>query len=192
MRKWLLITLVLAAIHARAEIIDRMLAVVNGHIVLMSDVKRERQLRRVLNEATPAEDKKLVQELVDRHVIEDQIALFPGIEITDQAVQEEIGRRNLSANVSETVRDAIRLRLRTADFFNERFRQFIQAGDDEIREYYENQFVPEARRRGAQTIPPLSEVSDLIRKNVIEEKLMRDVDNWLDASRRRSEIEIFE
>jgi hypothetical protein len=190
MRQRLLIILFLVAIQGRAEIIDRIVAVVNRHIILMSDVRRERELRRLLSENTP-DDKMLVRELVDRQVIEDQIALFPGIEITDQAVQEEFRRRNLSGTLSDSVRDAIRLRLSTADFFNQRFRQFIQASDDEIRHYYENRFIPEAKRRG-QTIPPLSELSDLIRKNVIEEKLMRDVDNWLDASRRRSEIEIFE
>ena len=191
MRRRLFIILFLLAIQARAEIIDRIVAVVNRHVLLMSDLRRERELRQLLNENTPADDKTLVQELVDRQVIDDQIALFPGIEITDQDVQEEFRRRNLSGSVSDTVRDAIRLRLRTADFFNQRFRQFIQATDDEIRQYYENRFIPEARRRG-QAIPPLTEVTELIRNNVVEEKLMHDVDNWLEASRRRSEIEIFQ
>jgi hypothetical protein len=74
-----------------------------------------------------------------------------------------------------------------------RFRQLIRPTDEEIRRYYEEVFVPETRKRGLQSIPPLTE-SDLvsaIRENVIQENLDHEVEVWLEAIRRRSNVEIF-
>jgi hypothetical protein len=88
------------------------------------------------------------------------------------------------------LRNAILRRLRTARYFDLRFRQFLRATDEEIRAYYDSVFIPELKARGVSPVPPLEEVSDAIRTNVIGEKLDREVTVWLDALRRRSNIEI--
>jgi hypothetical protein len=72
-----------------------------------------------------------------------------------------------------------------------RFRQFISATDEEIREYYETVFVPEARARGITTIPPLEQVAASVRANVIDEKMNREVAVWLESIRGRSDVEVF-
>ncbi len=193
MKRALLSFLVLATITARAELIDRMVAVVNRHVITLSDVRVERQLRLVFGDNAPVDDKAIVRDLVDRQIIDDQVAQFPGIEIDDQQIQEQMNRlTDLLGLRPELVREAIARRLRATDFFEKRFRQFLQATDDEIRQYYETKFVPEATSRGLNPIPPVEAVTAQIRNNIIQEKLMRDVDNWLEASRRRSDIEIFD
>jgi hypothetical protein len=77
-------------------------------------------------------------------------------------------------------------------YFDARFRRFINPPPEEVRKYYDDVFVPEAKTRGLNPIPPLEQVSDLIRRNVIEEHVGRDVTLWLEGIRRRSQIEIFE
>ncbi|PYS45533.1 MAG: hypothetical protein DMG13_31840 [Acidobacteria bacterium] len=79
-----------------------------------------------------------------------------------------------------------------AKYFDVRFRQFLRASDEEIRKYYDEVFVPEARSRKLDSIPALEQVADVIRKNIIEEKLDHEVKIWMEAIRRRSDIEIFE
>ena len=90
------------------------------------------------------------------------------------------------------MREVIRKRIQMAKYFDVRFRQFLRASDEEIRKYYDEVFVPEAKARGLNPIPPLEQVADVIPKNVIEEKLDHEVKIWLEAIRRRSDIEIFE
>ena len=68
----------------------------------------------------------------------------------------------------------------------------MRVTDDEVRQYYENTFVPEARRRGMSPIPALDDaVAAQIRTNVTTVKMMHEVDTWLDVTRKRSDIEVF-
>ena len=70
----------------------------------------------------------------------------------------------------------------------------IRTTPEDIRKYYDEVFVPEARARGLQPIPSLNDpdMARAIQENVIEESLNHEVDVWLQAIRRRSNIEIFE
>jgi hypothetical protein len=73
-----------------------------------------------------------------------------------------------------------------------RFGQFIQASDADVSKYYDEVFVPEAKKRELNPIPPLTEVADLIRNNVVREAMNHEINIWLEAIRRRSNIEVFE
>src|SRR5262249_38157821 len=134
----------------------------------------------------------LAKELVDQYIIERQIADYPNIDVTDAEVNAELA--NLKGTPSDALRDAVRRRIRMQKFFDVRFRQLIRPGDDEIQKYYDEIFVPEARSRGLQSIPPLSdpEMAAAIRENVIQESVNHELDVWLEAMRRRSNIEVFE
>lgn len=175
-----------------AEIIDRVVAVVGGRIITLSDVRQEREIRRMLGEQPINDDAALIKELVERALIETQMADFPGIEVTEEEVDVELRKPEDRTTAPARMRDAIRTRLRMAKYFEVRFRQFIRASDDEVRKYYEEVLIPEAKNRGVTAIPALEQVADAVRKNVIEEKLNHDVDNWLESVRRRSDVEIFE
>lgn len=175
----------------QAEIIDKIVAVVEGRIITLSDVRQEREIRRILGEK-PASDEALVQQLVEQQLIQTQMADFPGVEVTEEEVDVELRKsKDRDGAAPEAMRQAIRARMRMSRYFDVRFRQFIRASDDEIRKYYEDVFVPEARSRGLNAIPAMASVADRIRENVIAEKLNHDVDNWLESVRRRSDVEIF-
>jgi hypothetical protein len=178
-----------------AEVIDRVVAVVEGHVITLSDLRQERQIRAQLGEEPIDEDAALTKQLVDNFLIERQIADYPNLDVTDAEVDSDLEKFNLSANrASDALRNAVRQRIRMQKFFDVRFRQFIRPSDDEIRKYYDEVFLPEARARGMQSIPPLTdpEMAKGIRENVIQENLNHEVDGWLKAIRRRSNVEVFQ
>lgn len=176
---------------AGAEIIDRIVAVVNDHVITLSDVRRAERVREVLG-YPKIDQKQLVRELVDAQLIEEQITQFFGVEVSEAEIDtmmKSVG--DLRGVPVDVVRDAVRRRLRTEEFFNLRFRQFLRATDDEIREYYNKIFVPAAQQKGG-PVPSLEQVTEMIRENIVQEKATQDVETWLTATRRRSDIEIFD
>lgn len=179
--------------RAHAEVIDRVVAVVDGHIITASDMRQKRDILMRLNEKPVDDDKAFVQQLIDNYLIETQITDFPGIDVTeadvDQELQKSVAREGAP---SKDLREAVRLRIRMRKYFEMRFGQFIQASDEDLTKYYNDVFVPEAKKRDLNLIPPLTQVSDLIRNNVIQESLSHEINIWLEAIRRRSNIEVFE
>jgi parvulin-like peptidyl-prolyl isomerase len=173
-----------------AETLDKIVAVVDGKIITHSDVRQEAALRAILGEKEISEE-AVLQQVVEGVLIESQLVDFPGIEVQDQEVSDRIARVQKNDGISaEALRNAVMRRLRTARYFDVRFRQFLRASDQDIRAYYDTVFVPEATARGVTNIPPLEQVSDAIRENVLEEQLDHEVNIWLEAVRRRSNIEI--
>ncbi len=179
----------LASFYAQAEIIDRIVAVVEGRIITLTDLRQEREIRARLGDEAVDDDKVLVQQMIEDHLIEIQISSFPGIEVTEAEIDASLDK---SKHLSPAIREAVRRRLRRLRYFDVTFRRNLRASDEEVRKYYDEVFVPEAGARGVNPIPKLEEVADAVRQNVVEESLSREVDNWLEAIRRRSSIEIFE
>jgi len=176
----------------RAELLDRMVAVVDGHIITASDVRQEREMSMRLGDKPIDDEKALIQHMIDNYLIETQIADFPGVDVTDADVDAELKNSIPGEGVpSPAIREAVRRRIRMRKYFEFRFGQFIRPSDEEIRNYYNNVFVPAARERNLNPIPPLEQVTDLIRSNVFQESLDHEITIWLEAIRRRSSIEVF-
>src|SRR5437879_3566058 len=176
-----------------AEVLDRMVAVVDGHIITASDVRQEREILMRLGDKPIDDDKALIQHMVDNYLIETQIADFPGVDVTDADVDSELQNSVPREGVpSAAVREAVRLRIRMRKYFELRFGQFIRPSDEDLRNYYNNVFVPAAKERGMNPIPALEQVADLIRSNVFQESLNHEINIWLEAIRRRSSIEVFQ
>ena len=88
------------------------------------------------------------------------------------------------------IRNALKEHMHTQRFFDERFRQFTTATPDEIRKYYEDVFFPAAKSRGLSPIPPLEEVMEGDRRNIVEERSAREIETWLPQTRKTAQIEI--
>ena len=177
---------------AYSEVIDRVVSVVNGRIITASDVRQERRLRTVFRE-TADSDETVLQDLVDRALVEDQISQFPELAVTDEDVRTAL--RDLAPSselTAEQIEDGVRKRILRARFFELRFRQFITVTDEDLQKYYAEVFLPEGRPRQLQPIPTLEEAAATIRDNVIDEKMTQEVQLWLETIRRRSNIETFE
>ena len=189
----IVVAILATAWQLNAEIIDRIMAVVNGRIVTLSDLRMERRIRVVLGGDQVNDDKALARDLVDRILFEEQVAQFPGILVDDSEVEGELNKvDNLRGIPPDTLREAIRRRLTLNQFFDLRFRQLLRPTDDEVRHYYETVFLPEAGRLGLNPIPTLDQVREPVRNNVVEEKMQGAIDAWLKTLRERSDIEVFQ
>jgi peptidyl-prolyl cis-trans isomerase SurA len=192
MKRFLVIAMLLTS-TLRAEIIDRIAAIVNNRVITLSDIRRERQIRAFLEAREAKDDKTILKELIDAQLIDEQIAQFPGIAVREEDVAAELRRHPATTAIpDDLLREAVRRRLRTNEFFEVRFRQSIRPSDEEVRQYYEKTFLPEAARRGLNPVPTLEEMSAGIFRNVQEEKVVHEVETWLEAIRRRSDVEVFD
>jgi len=189
---WLILAYFLSS-FAGAEIIDKTVAVVENHIITLSDVRREKEIRAFLGENVPDTDAQLIQDLIDKYLIERQSVNFPGVDVTDEEIDAALKNGQVQGQApSPAIRAAIASRIRTQKYFDLRYRQFIRPSDEQLRKYYDDYFVLEAKKKGLDPIPPLNEITDLIRTNIIQEQTNKEVTDWLDAVRKRSNIEVFE
>jgi hypothetical protein len=177
---------------SHSEILDRMIAVVEGHVITLSDVRQEREIRGQLGETFKGDDKALAREMIDNYLIDRQSTDFAGLDISQQEIDTELKRVVPQGVPSQAMRNAVMLRLRISKFFELRFQQFIRPTDQEVQKYYDEVFLPEARNRGVNPIPPITQVADGIRNNLIQEQRNREIDMWLAGIRKRSNIEVFE
>ena len=182
----LLLLLVLPAV---GEVLDRIVVVIDDKfIITLSDLRKERAIQSALG-SNSGSDEALAEALIERHLVEEQIAQFLEIEVSEDVVAERLRSIGIPPGVSsQEIREAVVGALRRRQFLIERFQQFIRVSDDELQKYYEEVYAPEVRRRG-ERLAPLEEVVEAIRENKVAEKMNEEVDSWLKELRRRSRVE---
>jgi len=175
----------------RAEVIDRIMAVVDGHIITASDARQQREILMRLGNKPIEDDAALLQQMIDDYLIETNTTDIT-VDVTDGEVDAEMRNFRPGSDLPlAKVREAVRLRIRMRKYFDKRWGEFIHPTDEDIRRYYETVFVPAAKERDVTAIPPLESIADSVRKNVFQEALNHEIDIWLEAIRRKSRIEIF-
>ena len=176
---------------AQADVIDRMMAIVNGKVVTENDVKRFRELKQAFGEAVPGDDNALLDEVIEEILIREQVDLFPGIQITDESIEQFISALGDNQILDpEVLREGVQARMRQLRFTDLRFGQFIQPTELEVAIYYEAVFLPEAQNQGLSPLPELAVVRDLIRNNVATERINQEMAAWVESLVRRNEIEV--
>ena len=177
----------------RGDVIDRLMALVDGNVITLGDVSQQRALRRFFGDEAPSEDAAMLDEVIEDFLIRNQVDQFPGIQVTTEEVESyRLQLGDAGDLTGEVVVGAIRHRMKLARYVDLRFRQFIQASEPEMEQYYSDIFLPEAQTRELQRIPPFDEVRETIRTNVIEEKVDWEIRVWVESLVRRSEIEVVE
>ena len=89
-RRWILAAVVLAAGAAgsvQAQPLDRILAVVNGHVIMRSDVRAFLDLGLVDGMSSPADEPGVLTSLIERRVVLDEVGRFV-VEEPDPALVE--------------------------------------------------------------------------------------------------------
>jgi len=66
-----------------------------------------------------------------------------------------------------------------------------RAQPGEVEHYYDDEFVPQLKRRN-QAVPPLDDVRDSITDVLIERDITRRAQQWIDQARKQLDIEILE
>jgi peptidyl-prolyl cis-trans isomerase SurA len=202
--------LVQPAAHA-GQVIDRIVATVNGHIILQSDWDEALCYEALLNGRAihqfSSEDRRAVLDrLIDQELLGEQMksAYFQHASdaeaatrvaearkeypeaATDEGWQSVLVRFGLSEkDVVAHVKQQIDL-MRLVDA---RLRPAVQIDSKSIEAYYREKFVPQLKQSEVADVPP-AEVAAKIRELLTEEKVNELMVSWLQSLRSESKVSV--
>jgi len=198
-------------LSARAEVIDRIVATVNGHIILQSDWNDALKYEALLSARTVSDfndgerravlDRLIDQELLDeqmksasfQHATEEEAAaevaaarkLYPQA-ATDEDWQAVLAKYNVTESaLLQHVREQIDL-MRLVDAH---LRPAVQIDSKSVEAYYRDKFVPQLKESGEQAVP-LEDVSAKIRELLTQEKVSELMVSWLQSLRSESKVSV--
>ena len=201
-----------AALPARAgEIIDRIAAMVNGHIILQSDwndaVRYEAFMDNHDLSAVPASDRKAaLDRLIDQELLREQMRssdLEP-VSGDDDVVQRitqiraQYGTKDdprwktvlAEHKITEAeLKRRVATQLDMMRLVDERLRPTIQIDSKSIESYYQQSLLPQLRQSGAAEVP-LADVAPKIKELLTQQKLDQLLTAWLQNLRATSQIRI--
>jgi peptidyl-prolyl cis-trans isomerase SurA len=193
--------------------LDRVAAIVNGQLILESDVDAERRMAafQPFTMAKTLTRDQLINRLIDRALIEQQMALQPEAPITDAEVDDELAtlRKSIpkcAAYHCETeagwekfvadqgftmqeLKDRWKQRMEVLRFIEERFRMGIRISPAEIDTYYKTTLVPAYEKENA-TAPAEATIAPKIQEILLQQQVDKLLDDWLTALRAQGSVTI--
>ena len=193
------VLLLVSTAALRAEIIDRILAVIEGQLITLSDVRAVTRLG--LETAPESGDPVLavLDKLIDRHLMLVEVDRYAPPEPSTAEIDAQfqvVQKRFADALALETVlvqvgwsrddvRRYVRDELRIERYLQQRFTATIQPSDEELAAYYRLR-ADEYTRGGV--LAPFAEVRDEVRNRFVRERRATLVRDWLVGLRRRANI----
>ena len=210
--KWsVLICIALAiALPARAgDILDRIVATVNNHIILQSEWQEEIRYEaflsgRALDQVDAADRKAALDRLIDQELLREQMRSsdFPhaSSEVVEKRLQEIRKQYGDSENESawkaalvryglteDELRRRVALQQDLLGLVDARLRPNVIIDSKSIESYYNQELLPQLRQSGAQQVP-LAEVTPKIKELLTQQKMNQMLVAWLHDLRSGSRI----
>lgn len=173
------------------QLLDRVLAVVEGTPITLSDVRAMRGLGVI----DAADEAGALEQAIDRQLLLYEVQRFPPPEPPAGAIDAEaamlLARPGLPALMRETglderrVREMARERLRIRGYLEQRFGTTVQVSDEEVDRYYrehQDEFL-----RGGLLIP-FAEAEPVARERASAERLTALIDDWMAELRARADV----
>ena len=193
-----------------AEELDRIVATVNGHAILESDVDDEVRYESLMNApekgAAPADRKAVLDRLVDRELLNGQSSSVEYTQTTADEVEKELDRlksdylKNLKMSWSDAlakygftesqVRERIARQLNQLKFIDAHLRPSVLVDHAAVETYYNGEFLPELRRSNAAPVS-LQEAAPKIRELLIQQSINAGLTVWLETLHSQAEIRFF-
>jgi hypothetical protein len=186
---------------AGADVIDRVLATVEGRVITLSDVRIVKTLGLVPVPDGADPDKTMLNALIDRLLILEEVERYAPPEPEAGAIEQRVEAvRARFASADEFTRALERLGtnavfvsqwarndLRIASYLDQRFAGAAEPNQDEL-ENYRRQHASEFARPGQQTdeVQLLNEA----RARVMAERRQALVKEWIDGLRARSDVSV--
>jgi peptidyl-prolyl cis-trans isomerase SurA len=196
-----------ASVYA-ADVIDRIIATVNGHVILQSDWDDAVRFKALLDgkplaQVNDQDRGRALDRLIDQELLREQAqgseATAPPEEEVRARIQE-IQKQQSGGNNSvwQTVLarygfDEKQFQTRIAHDLailrqvEARLRPSVQIAPQTIESYYRDTFLPQLKKLGAQEVP-LAEVSGKIREILTQQKVNELFGSWLQTLRSESKI----
>jgi SurA N-terminal domain len=191
----------------KADLKDRILAVVDEDPILQSDLDRTIALglkQRNPNEEETAFRRRVLNELIEERLRFHEIDRFgfgqvPVSEI-DSHVAEIRNRFKDEATFEKTLkehgmtvkslRQLVARQLLTLSYVGEQLGPRVFVSLDDITKYYKEVLTPEMQKRG-QPVPPLDDVRDQIRTVLREQRLNEVIGKWTEELRRKANVQVY-
>jgi hypothetical protein len=211
MRRRTLLPWLLALLCAvsSAEVVDRTIALVNGHLVTWSDLDEQMRFEalengRPLQQLGAPERQSAFEHLEQDRILRDQMQGTPAA--TASEVEARIGdvraiwhqekdETKWAATLDRYGLSAVELRELAANqveiwrFMEFRVRPLVRVSGEEVEQYYTNTLAPQVVARG-QTPEPLESVTEKIRQLLVEQKTTREMEKWLEDLKAQSRVQI--
>lgn len=199
------------------EVLDRVVAVVNGHPILASEWEEALryecfQNQRAVADMRSEERQGTLQRLIDQRLIEDQMKLEGGapaiseqltgkvVQMREQILRERKQRPNREnpdweailvefGFTQEEIEGHVARELNILRFVERRFRPTIQIDPAEIERYYRETLMPQLQKAGAAD-PPLADIERQIRELLVQKALEEQLNRWLQSLRQEHRIQI--
>jgi peptidyl-prolyl cis-trans isomerase SurA len=203
--------LLLAPTHAFSEVIDRIVATVNGRVILQSDwddalCYEALITNRTLSQFNDDDRRAVLDRLIDQELLREQMKSADFLHASDaeavarvadarkqypQAASSE-GWQALLASYHLTEKDLlarVRQQIDVMRLVDARLRPAVQIDSKSIEAYYRDQFVPKLKQSGASDVP-LADVSAKIRELLTEQKVSELLVSWLQTLRSEGQVRI--
>ena len=175
-------------------LLDRVVARVNGSVILLSDVRAAVLFGLVDG---PAESDDAVEQMVQRALLVEEVNRFPPPEPTAEAIESELARMRARAGVSideverttglsaGNLRLFARDRLRIQSYIDQRFGLTVPLTDEQVLQYYRAH--PEEFTTSGQ-LTPFERAQGLVRERASLEQRQRTISQWLRDLRARADV----
>jgi hypothetical protein len=199
-RRWWLVTMGigLAIGMMRAEVIDRILAVVDGAIITQSDAAAAIRLGLVAGPADPLAG--VVDRLIERRLMLREVDRYappdPAEADVDRTVTEIRARAGTPAQFDaillqtgfgvDQLRRHVRDDLRIESYLQQRFGA-VQPTEEEILQYYREHA---AQFTQCAVVRPFDEAHDVVKAALVAERRAATIREWLADLRRRADVSI--
>ena len=192
--------LVLNGVVAQAEIVDRIVAVIDRDVITLSEAEQAAEFRALRGEdALPLSD--VVERLIESRLVEREVSRYPEEAVPQQQVDAVLGSLRASFpsptafSASLTARGLaedelallIRRQLTIQRYLESRFRPLVYVTDEEVERYYDEVLLPDVAAAG-ESPSSLPSVETGIRR-IMEEKAFNErIDEWIVRLKSRSRI----
>jgi|SRR5215203_1045796 len=185
----------------RAQMIDRILAVVSGGLILQSDAIAATRLRLVNVPDVPDRIQGALEQLIERRLILVEVDRYgppepPAAEI-ESGVAAVIGRVAAGDTVeaifratgysNEQLRLYVRDDLRIRTYLQQRFGASLVPSEEEVAQYYRTH---ESAFTAAGVVRPYLEVRDAAREALVAERRANLLRDWIAGLRRRADVNV--
>jgi hypothetical protein len=200
--------LALTSLGRAADVVDRIVATVNGHVILQSDwddaIRFEAFVEgRPLDRLGDQDRNRALDRLIDQELLREQAQGVDSSQPPTEEVQQRIMdlQKEHKATTSSAwhavlahyglaqkqVETWLAHDIAVLHQVEARLRPTVQIPPQTIETYYQQTFLPELRKSGAQDVP-LAQVSGKIREILTEQKVNELFSSWLQTLRSESKI----
>ncbi len=200
--------------EGQSAVLDRAVAVVNGDLVLESDVEEEQRFAVFQPLSEPAGSfsrARAVERLINRDLILQQLKIQPQAPVTDKQLDEQLLQLRKELPVCKVercesdadwerfvvkhgftvdeVRERWRQRMEVLRFIEQRFRMGVRVSPEEIKAYYDKTLLPlyAAQRVKA---PSVDAISDRIQEVLLQQQVGSLLSDWLKSLRAQGTVRL--